>query len=131
MKGRISALALGGLLLACAPGATTGGAPVSHNRAVVTPAELVATKATNLYDALKQIRPEFFTPRGVSSIRLATPDLPTVYVDRNLLGDLESLRTIDVGIVREVRRLTPSEASIRVGRDFPGGVLLVTTVRQP
>ncbi len=130
MRQRMVALALGALLVACAPGVTTtGGAPVSHNRDVVTPAELVATKATNLYDALKQIRPEYFTARGVSSIRLATPDLPTVYLDRNQLGDLESLRNIDIALVQEVRRLTPTEANIRLGRDFPGGVLLVSTVK--
>ncbi len=130
MRLRMAALALGVLLGACASaGTTTGGAPVSHNRDVVTPAELAATRAVNLYDALKQIRPEYFTARGVSSIRLATPDLPTVYLDRNQLGELESLRDIDIALVQEVRRLTPTEANIRLGRDFPGGAILVTTVK--
>ncbi len=130
MRLAIAAVALGALLAGCAPGATTtGGAPVSHNRDVVTPAELVATKATNLYDALKLIRPEYFNARGVSSIRLAVPDLPAVYLDRNQLDSLESLRTIDIALVQEVRRLTPTEANIRLGRDFPGGAILVTTVK--
>lgn len=131
MRLRIAALALGMVLGACAPGATTGGAPISHNRDIVTPAELAATKATNLYDALKQIRPEFFTARGVSSIRLATPDLPTVYLDRNQLDGLEAMRNIDINLVQEVRRLTPTQATVRLGRDFPGGVLLITTTKQP
>ncbi len=131
MRLRIAGLALGALLAACAPGATTGGAPVSHNRDVVTPAELVATKSTNLYDALKQIRPEYFTARGVSSIRLAVPDLPAVYLDRNQLDGLESMRSIDINLVQEVRRLTPTEATVRLARDFPGGVILITTVKKP
>ncbi len=131
MRMRIAALALAAVTSACAPAATTGAAPVSHNRDVVTPAELLATKATNLYDALQQIRPDYFRARGVSSIRLATPDLPAVYLDRNALEGLESLRNIDVNLVQEVRRLTPSEATVRLGRDFPGGVILVTTVKKP
>lgn len=131
MRLHIAALALAALTSACAPAATSGTEPVSHNRNVVTPAELLATKATNLYVALQQVRPEFFRSRGVSSIRLATPDFPTVYLDRNALGDLESLRNIDINIVQEVRRLTPTEANIRLGRDFPGGVLLVSTVKAP
>ncbi len=132
MRVRIAAALLSVLLGACAPGATTtGGAPVSHNRDIVTPAELVATKATNLYDALKQIRPEYFTARGVSSIRLATPDLPAVYLDRNQLDGLDAMRSIDVNLVQEVRRLTPTEATVRLARDFPGGVILITTVKKP
>ncbi len=131
MRMRIAALALAAVTSACAPAATTGAGPVSHNRDVVTPAELLATKATNVYDALQQIRPDFFRSRGVSSIRLATPDLPAVYLDRNALEGLESLRNIDVNLVQEVRRLTPSEATVRLGRDFPGGVILVTTVKKP
>ncbi len=132
MRRRMAGLALGLLLGACASaGTTTGGAPVSRNRSVVTPAELAATKATNVYDALQQIRPEFFTSRGVSSIRLATPDLPAVYLDRNQLDGLDAMRNIDIALVQEVRRLTPSEANVRLARDFPGGVILITTVKKP
>ncbi len=131
MRLRIAAALLSVALAGCAPGATSGGAPVSHARAVVTPAELAATHATNLYDALRQIRPEYFTARGVSSIRLATPDLPAVYLDRNQLDGLDAMRTIDISLVQEVRRLTPSEANVRLARDFPGGVILITTVKKP
>ena len=127
MRTRFAALALSALVVACAPATTAGGGSVSHDREVVTAAELASTKATNLYDALHQLRPEYFTARGVSSIRLGTPDLPTVYLDRTQLGDLESLRNIDIAIVKEVRRLTPREATIRLGTDSPGGALLVIT----
>ena len=137
MKMRFALLALSGLLAACGPAATTGGGPVSHNRDIVTRDELLATRATNLYDALHQVRPEFFTARGVSSIRLSTPDLPMVYLDRNRLGSLndsdgqDGLRGIDINIVREVRHLTPRESAIILGTDSPGGALLVTTIKKP
>ncbi len=127
MKTRMVALALSALLSACASAGAPGSGTVSHDRNVVTKDELVGTKATNVYDALRVIRPEFFSSRGVSSIRMATPDVLTVYMDRTQLGDLESLRNIDIALVTEVRRLTPREAAIRLGTDLPGGALLVTT----
>lgn len=118
------------LVAACAPAATPSSS-VSHNRAVVTRADLESTHAANLYDALHQLRPEFFTARGVSSIHQNTPDLPTVYLDGTEFGGLESLRGIDIARVIEVRRLTSQESTVRLGRDSPGGAILVTTMRQP
>jgi hypothetical protein len=131
MRTRWTLLVAGALVAACAPAGVRSSSDVgSHNRDVVTAAELAGTHSANLDDALRQLRPEFFTARGVSSIRQGTPDLPTVYLDGTKLGGLETLRNIDIGVVLEVRRLTPREATIRLGTDSPGGVLLVTTAHR-
>ena len=119
--------ALGG----CAPAVTTGAA---HDRNRVGHDELAATHAPDLFSALKQTRPEFFVSRGVSSIRLGSEDIPAVFIDGVAVGDIqdrasqeEALRQLAVINVVEVRRLTPAESTIRLGRDSPAGALLVTT----
>ena len=119
----------------CAPAATMGG---THDRNHVGHEELTATHAPDLYSALKQTRPEFFASRGVSSIRLGSEDIPAVFIDGVAVGDIqdrasqeEALRNVAVMNVIEVRRLTPSESTIRLGRDSPAGALLVTTSRAP
>lgn len=132
MTTRFAVLVAGALVTACATAGVRSSSDVgSHDRNVVTAAELASTHSANLEDALRQLRPEFFTTRGVSSIRLGTPDLPAVYLDGTKVGGLDTLRNIDIGVVLEVRRLTPREATIRLGADSPGGALLVTTVHRP
>jgi hypothetical protein len=113
-------------VVACAPAATGAGRAVP-DRNVVGAAELTATGATDLYAALHQLRPEFFQSRGVSSIRLNTPDLPVVYLDGVAIGGLDELRRISTMDVGEVRRLSPQEASVRTGTNLPGGAIFVFT----
>ncbi len=120
---------------ACAPAATSSGG--AHDRTRVTHDELTATHAPDLYGALRQTRPEFFTSRGVSSIRLGSEDIPMVFIDGVSVGDItdrasqeEALRNIAVMNVLEVKRLTASESTIRLGRDSPAGAILVTTIKR-
>ncbi len=130
-----SLLILLAAVAACAPAATTSGG--SHDRTRVTHEELAATHAPDLYSALKQTRPEFFASRGVSSIRLGSEDIPAVFIDGVSVGEVsdrasqeEALRNIAVINVVEVKRLTPQESTLRLGRDSPAGALLVVTSKR-
>ncbi len=123
---RIAALLLAGAAGACAPAATGAARPVP-DRNVVEAAELAATGAADLYTALRQTRPEFLQARGVSSIRIGTPDLPVVYLDGVQIGGPDELSRISTVEVREVRRLTAQEAAARTGTNTPGGAILVFT----
>jgi len=111
---------------ACAP-AAAGGGRVVPDRNVVGAAELAATGAADLYTALRQVRPEFLQPRGISSIHSNTPDFPAVYLDGVELSGIADLKTITTTDVREVRRLSAPEAMARTGTNNPGGALLVVT----
>ncbi len=109
--------------LACAPAATRGG----HGRELVTRAELIATRAADLYSALRMARPEYFSPRGHRSQQARRrDDIPAVFLDGLPGGGLECLQGVAVINVAEVRRLTPTESAVRLGRETPGGALLVT-----
>jgi len=124
---RTAALLLAGAAGACAPAATGGGRPSPGDRSIVGAAELTATGAPDLFNALRQVRPEFLQARGVSSIRTATPDFPAVYLDGVQIGGIDELSNISTVNVREVRRLSAREALVRTGTNNPGGAILVFT----
>ncbi len=121
---RVVTLLLAGAVGACAPAATGAGRPVP-DRNVVEAAELAATGAPDLYTALRQVRPEFFQARGVSSIHTGTPDYPAVYLDGVEMSGMGDLSTISAMDVREVRRLSAQQAMARTGTNNPGGAILV------
>lgn len=122
---RAVTLILAGAVGACAPASAGGGRSVP-DRSVVEAAQLAATGATDLYTALRQIRPEFLQARGVSSIHSgSTPDLPVVYLDGVEIGGPDELNRISTADVREVRRLSAHEAAARNGTYIPGGAILV------
>ncbi len=112
------------LLLACA---TVPSRPASRDRTRVTGEELVATQAATLYDALRQLRPEFLHSRGISSIQSPRADVPRVFVDNVEVGDVEFLKTLNPGDVAEGQRLSAEEATTRWGTGYIGGALLVST----
>jgi hypothetical protein len=126
MTSRTVTVLLAAGVAACAPAAAGAGRAVP-DRNVVGAAELTATGASDLYTALRQVRPEFLQARGVSSIHQATPDLPAVYLDGVEIGGLGELSSISTVEVREVRRLSAQEAAARTGTNTPGGAILVFT----
>ncbi len=112
------------LLLACA---TVPSRPASHDRTRVTGEELVATHAASVYEALRQIRPEFLRSRGISSIQNPVAEVPRVFVDNVEMGDLEYLKLLNPGDVAEIQRLSAEEATTRWGTGYIGGALVVFT----
>lgn len=113
------------LLLAACTGQPRGPAP--HDRGVVSSEELVATHVTTLYQALQQIRPEYLHDRGFTSLQTPRAQVPMVYVDNVLMGDIGYLESVNVADVAEVRRISASEATTRFGTGHAGGAILVVT----
>ena len=79
-------------------------------------------------DIIDQLRPQYLRVR----VRSAQGNTqwssgPRVVVDDVPYGDVESLRTIDPGAVREIRYVSGPDAASRYGADFNGGVILVLT----
>lgn len=82
----------------------------------VNQAELTASGASSLYDALVRTRGLFFRQRGASSINSSPMDAILVFRGGALMGTTESLRMLRPGDVRFVRRLTPIETYHKYGR---------------
>jgi hypothetical protein len=82
----------------------------------VNQAELTASGASSLYDALVRTRGLYFRHRGASSINNSPTDAILVFRSGALMGTTESLRMMRPGDVRFVRRLTPMETYHKYGR---------------
>ena len=110
--------------LACAPPAT---AHSGREANVITKEEIASVQAANLYDAVSRLRPNFLHYRGVSTLRGADTGYPKVYLDRNLLGDINSLKTLTPNGIREIRYYNGAEASSKFGLDNVSGAIEIVS----
>ena len=122
-------------LTACAAATTSSSrsAGISgRGREVLTAAEIVASRVTDVYQAVMQLRPEFLRRRPI-----AQPLAPfasasvAVYLDDMPYGATESLRQIPLDRVRLIRYMSPTEANLKYGGSHAAGAILVTTVVKP
>lgn len=101
----------------------------SARRDVITAAEIVASRVTDAYQAVVQLRPEFLRKRTGTAIPSLRPVPISVYLDELPFGGLESLRYIPLERVRVIRYVGPFDADLRWGGTHPVGAILVTTLR--
>ncbi len=119
------------LAWACSSGTGQPGrtAPRSDEN-VITAEELATANASNLYDAIRQLRPRWMERGGPTALR--GPDFQSgiqVYLDRIHEGGVDALRSIPRGLVERIRFLSPSEAQGEFGLDNIQGVIQVITRR--
>ncbi|MEA2761170.1 MAG: hypothetical protein QOD47_454 [Gemmatimonadaceae bacterium] len=110
------------LSVSCAPPTTER---ASRDSNVITSAELQASQATNAYDAVRRLRPNFLNSRGPTSLNGAGAGYARVYMDRVLFGDLNSLKTLSVNGIREIHYYNGPDASGRFGLDNVSGAIEV------
>jgi hypothetical protein len=110
------------VVLACAPPST---ARTGRTANVITKEEIADTRASNVYDAIRVLRPNFLNSHGRTTINGADTGYPKVYLDRNLLGDINSLKTLNPSGIREIHYYNGSEASSRFGLDNASGAIEV------
>jgi hypothetical protein len=108
--------------LACAPSSTARPGQAAN---IITKEELLGTHASNVYDAISRLRPNFLLSRGQTTLRGADTGYPKVYQDRILLGDVNSLRSMSPTGIREIRYYNGPEASGRFGLDNVSGAIEV------
>lgn len=106
----------------------SGQAP-SRDPDVLTRAELLqsAQRTKDLFEAIRSLRPNFINPlttRTQGSQNRTLPR-PVVYIDGVLAGELDVLRSILVNNVAEVRFKSPTEATVELGNNAPGGAIMV------
>ena len=108
------------LSIACASGG--GGSAVRRNSNVITLEEIEAVEATNAYDLIQRLRPQFLRPAGVG-------DPVVLYIDGTRREGLGDLRTLLKSSVREVRYLDSTDATTRFGTNHRSGAIQLTTRR--
>lgn len=115
-------------LSACTPqGGTTR--PASKDTNLITVDELEKVNASNLYDAVNRLRPQFLRSRGVTSMQDPNPPTAVVYLDGQRVGGIDFLERMSPMGVVSVRYMTPVDASSRYGLNHDGGAILVSTRR--
>ena len=97
------------------------------SRDVIEVARYPEMHALDVYQMVRRLRPFFLQTRGPSSVNLQGSSRLTVFLDDMPIGDVRELTSIQARDVREIRYLAPSEAVIRHGRRFAGGIIKLTT----
>jgi len=112
--------------VACAPPATSG-VTGSRDANFITTEEIVASQTTNVYDAIKNLRPMFLRSRGQTTFDPSIVQTAVVFVDGQRFGSVETLRTMPVVQVTSIRFLTASDATTKYGTGYTAGVIEVST----
>jgi hypothetical protein len=98
----------------------------SPTNTVITAPELQRSRAPNLFDAIRLIRPSYFTSRGPQSIFGNSADAIVLIVNHHVIGSLEELHSIGLTGLICVRRLSPPEVALMTGTSvLTGGIELV------
>ena len=114
------------LTLACASSSRTPRGSVDSR--IITEDEIDASRATNAYEAVQKLRANFLTYRGETSLdKSKSRPYPTVYLDGQEYGAIESLRNIPASHISEIRLYRASEANMRFGSSNMGGVISILT----
>lgn len=103
-------------------GTSTGARGASN---LITRQEIATIPATDGYDAVQRLRPEFLRPRSTAS---RTTAYAVVFVDGINKGAPEALRLLRSPEIAEIRFLSAVDATTRYGLNVPAGVIQVTLI---
>ena len=99
---------------------TIGSLEQSSRPSVITQDEAAYANAESAYDIVEHLRPEFFAPAGGTSLNELL-----VYINGLRAGGTEVLRGIAAGRVKEIRLLSPREATLLLGGGHSAGALMI------
>jgi len=122
--GRLSGLALIALLGAGCASAPAGSGERGDRQRIDEP-EIAATDLQTAYQVIEALRPTWLRTRGSQSFVDPTPAVASVYVDGQLVGDVEYLRGVRAGDVSSLLFHAPGPAAVRFGMGHPRGVIEV------
>jgi type IV pilus biogenesis protein CpaD/CtpE len=111
------------------PQTSTVSAPIRQRKDpnVITEEELASRSTLTARQVIEQLRPQFLRVRGTTTLGNAqTADVIWVYFDGTRMGTVEVLNNIGAHEIREIRYLSPSEATNRYGTGHVQGAILVT-----
>jgi hypothetical protein len=139
--------ALTGLFVGRGSGArgAVGGTPSLRSRSerteLILRDELEASSASNVFEAVQSLRPNWLVIRGVHNFTetgalsggerslTSTPGAPQIrtYLDWATLGEVEHLRQLPLLDVQSIQFLTPAQAALRFGAGHTHGAIVVLT----
>jgi hypothetical protein len=134
---RLSLFVAGVVVIACAPPNAAAGdpnaAPVSHDRSVLTQAELRAATDQYLYDVIQRLRPTWLVTRGATSVGAGRsgnqdPDPVRVYVGMVRVGGPEYLTRLTTASAESLKYFSAAEAQLRFGPGNTNGAIQVVSV---
>jgi hypothetical protein len=118
-------------LTACA--SSGGGASAAkQNPNVISMEEIVESSASNAYEVIQRLRPNFLRTRGAvhgtpgATNAIEMVDL-VVYLNENRLGGSDQLRQIATGDIKEIRYFNSSEATTKWGTGHSAGAIQVVS----
>jgi hypothetical protein len=93
---------------------------------VITAEELNQTGESNVYMAVQRLRPQWLRARPRGQTRMAGPEADVVvYIDATRYGSINSLQSLAVGGIYEIRRYDASEATNRFGTGHVNGAIVI------
>jgi hypothetical protein len=98
-----------------------------RDRYVLTEDDLQGMDRLSALEAIRRLRPQWLQYRGTSVLVGTSREGLRVYVDRQYFGEAESLSTIMVRVIREIRFLDARQATLRYGTDHTVGAIVITS----
>jgi hypothetical protein len=110
------------VVFAAACASSGGGASARSNPDAITRAEVSASNATNAYELVNRLRPNWLraTATGTIGGGNITRQAILVYLDRQRLENLDALKTVSVDVVDSASWIDPSRVQT-VMPDVPSG----------
>jgi len=125
-RGALMALLVAGALWGCA---STKGGKENKDSSLLTREEIMGTGATNLFDVVNRLRPQWLNVRTISSFSLS--DEIVVFQNDMQLGGPDALRQLVPELAYEIRWLDGVRASsmlpgLMSGRHVLGAIIVST-----
>jgi hypothetical protein len=111
------------LVAACTPVTAISTHGAARNPSVLSRIEWTGANVSTAFEAIEQLRPQFFRSRGATSILLRSSTQTSVYLDNIRLGGLETLHDVPISGIESIRYLSAGEATNRWGTNQTGGAI--------
>ena len=112
-------------LSACTRAPSSAG--TASQLSVIKRADIERVHASTALDAVQRYRADLLTARAPSSVYLNRQTHPVVFLDSQLLGQVDQLRDIAADSVEEIRFFSGTDAVRRFGAEYGGGVIQIVS----
>jgi hypothetical protein len=124
----VKRLLLASLSLAGSVACASAPAKGISNIQIITQQEIERTTAKNAYEVVRKLRPSYLVSRGEITINAAQNRVtPNIYLNGQLFGAVETLASIPVSQIAEIRLYHAGEVPVQWEQNNPNGLIAVET----